>query len=539
MPQMTETREVISPNSNSSIGSANLSPAAEYLRMSTEHQKYSLDNQATAIRQYAILQGFEVVRSYADSGKSGLVLKHRRGLAHLLSDVVGGPQPYKAILVYDVSRWGRFQDADEAAYYEFLCKSAGIPVHYCAETFINDAAMPNVVMKALKRVMAAEYSRDLSCKVYEGAKRISEMGFRAGGPRWLWAAQNAVRRRRHPQATLEVGERKNVMTERVNLVPGPMQEVSCVREIYRMVIHERRTLQQIADELNRRGVSYFGRRWVVSSVQGVVKNPKYTGCNVWGRLAKKLGGPAIQQPERSWTTKKLAFEPLVDEATFNAAQQELKHVKSDEELLAYLRSLLAAEGWLGKRLIVARRDFPCADTYVARFGSLRKAYKLIGYDSSKRRKIWEMVMRLRQLREETVRQFLALFPNQLCLERKTAQHRPELQFGRGLKMWVVVCQATATRKGERRWPLPSRVERGELTLLCRCNATNTGLQDYYLLSGLRRGQLTLREDDPLFREGRALPDLSSLFDVIPNSGLSYAAGGLERFDGVAEVRQVV
>jgi hypothetical protein len=31
------------------------------------------------------------------------------------------------------SRWGRFQDADESAHYEFLCKSAGIPVHYCAE----------------------------------------------------------------------------------------------------------------------------------------------------------------------------------------------------------------------------------------------------------------------------------------------------------------------------------------------------------------------------------------------------------------------
>jgi DNA invertase Pin-like site-specific DNA recombinase len=359
-------------------------PAAEYLRMSTEHQKYSLDNQATAIRQYAILQGFEVVRSYTDSGKSGLVLRHRRGLAQLLSDVVGGPQPYKAVLVYDVSRWGRFQDADEAAYYEFLCKSAGIPVHYCAETFINDAAMPNVVMKALKRVMAAEYSRDLSCKVYEGTKWISEMGFRAGGPAGYGLRRMLCAEDGTPKQLLKFGERKNVMTDRVTLVPGPTEEVSCVREIYRMVIHERRTLQQIADEMNRRGVSYFGRRWVVSSVLGIVKNPKYTGCNVWGRLAKKLGGPAIQQPERSWTTKKLAFEPLVDEATFKAAQQELKHVKSDEELLECLRSLLAAEGWLGKKVIVARRDFPCADTYVARFGGLKKAYKLIGYDSSKR-----------------------------------------------------------------------------------------------------------------------------------------------------------
>ena len=100
-------------------------PAAQYLRMSTEHQQYSIDNQADAIRRYAEAKGFEIIKTYIDEAKSGLVLKRRLGLAKLLSDVVGGPQPYKAIMVYDVSRWGRFQDADESAYYEFLCKSAG------------------------------------------------------------------------------------------------------------------------------------------------------------------------------------------------------------------------------------------------------------------------------------------------------------------------------------------------------------------------------------------------------------------------------
>ena len=119
-------------------------PAAQYLRMSTEGQQYSLSNQMDAIRQYAEKQGFEIIKTYSDEAKSGLVLKHRLGLAQLLKDVVGGPQGYKAILVYDVSRWGRFQDADESAYYEFLCKNAGLPIHYCAEQFVNDGAMPNV-----------------------------------------------------------------------------------------------------------------------------------------------------------------------------------------------------------------------------------------------------------------------------------------------------------------------------------------------------------------------------------------------------------
>jgi DNA invertase Pin-like site-specific DNA recombinase len=89
---------------------------SQYLRMSTEHRKYSLDNQAAAIEKYAQQNGFTVILTYADSGKSGLVLKHRQGLARLLHDVVGSKQPYHAVLVYDVSRWGRFIDIDESAY---------------------------------------------------------------------------------------------------------------------------------------------------------------------------------------------------------------------------------------------------------------------------------------------------------------------------------------------------------------------------------------------------------------------------------------
>src|SRR5208282_1284922 len=91
--------------------------AAQYLRMSTEHQQYSLGNQSVAIQKYAASHGFEVVHTYSDAAKSGLVLKRRAGLRQLLQDVVAGTATYRAILVYDVSRWGRFQDTDESAHY--------------------------------------------------------------------------------------------------------------------------------------------------------------------------------------------------------------------------------------------------------------------------------------------------------------------------------------------------------------------------------------------------------------------------------------
>ena len=100
--------------------------AAQYLRMSTDNQRYSLQNQSEAISIYAASRGFEIVETYVDAGKSGLTLKGRNGLKSLLSDVVSGKATFAALLVLDVSRWGRFQDTDQAAHYEFICREAGV-----------------------------------------------------------------------------------------------------------------------------------------------------------------------------------------------------------------------------------------------------------------------------------------------------------------------------------------------------------------------------------------------------------------------------
>ena len=99
--------------------------AAEYVRMSTEHQQYSTENQGDKIREYAARRGIEIVATYADEGKSGLRIDGRQALQRLLQDVQDGGVDFQVILVYDVSRWGRFQDADESAYYEYICRRAG------------------------------------------------------------------------------------------------------------------------------------------------------------------------------------------------------------------------------------------------------------------------------------------------------------------------------------------------------------------------------------------------------------------------------
>jgi DNA invertase Pin-like site-specific DNA recombinase len=202
--------------------------AAQYLRMSTDHQHYSLDNQADAIAFYAANHDFQIVRTYSDAARSGLRLQNRPGLKQLLKDVVAGTAEFRAILVYDVSRWGRFQDVDEAAHYEYLCKSSGIPILYCAESFANDNSTSGLILKALKRTMAGEYSRELSAKVKAGLLRLARLGYKQGGFPPYGMRRLLVDVYGNPKQVLADGERKSLTTERVILVPGPsMRFASC------------------------------------------------------------------------------------------------------------------------------------------------------------------------------------------------------------------------------------------------------------------------------------------------------------------------
>ncbi len=358
-------------------------PAAQYLRMSTEHQQYSLENQSAAIQNYAQSHGFEITRTYSDAAKSGLVLKRRAGLRQLLQDVVAGIAPYRAILVYDVSRWGRFQDTDESAHYEFLCKSAGVPVHYCAETFANDGSLPSLIMKALKRTMAGEYSRELGVRVLAGQRRLARLGFKQGGMPGYGLRRMLVSTDRHSKQRLAAGERKSIAIDRVVLVPGPAHEVQVIRDIYGMLISESFAVYGIACELNRRGIPYTdGSQWDYQAVFGILTHPKYAGCHLFGRTSSRLYTPSVKLPKSDWILTHGAFEPVVDQVTFLEAQRLLADRtinKSDEELLESLMALLAREGRLSLRLIKNSPDVPSPSTYRHRFGSLRRAYGLIGY----------------------------------------------------------------------------------------------------------------------------------------------------------------
>lgn len=285
-------------------------PVAQYLRMSTEHQRYSLQNQDETNRAYANSHGYEVVKTYCDVGRSGVLLKGRPELMQLLTDVIRGDVPFRAVLVYDVSRWGRFQDCDEGAHYEFICRSVGVPVLYCAESFINDNTLQSSIVKALKRTMAAEYSRELGEKAFAGCRRLAELGFKQGGTAGYGLRRLMISADGQQKRVMSRGEVKSLKTDRVILIPGPEDEVQCVREMYHMVVNENRTPYYIAGELNRRGVDCPERKWRVARVSRILTDPKYAGYNVWNRTSKRLGRPTVQVPRTNWLLCPRAFKPV-------------------------------------------------------------------------------------------------------------------------------------------------------------------------------------------------------------------------------------
>lgn len=456
--------------------------AAQYVRMSTEHQQYSTENQMDAIAHYAETRKMQIVRTYSDEARSGLNIEGRSGLRDLIRDVEGGRADYTAVLVYDVSRWGRFQDVDESAYYEYICKRASVRVHYCAEQFENDGSLSSTLLKTIKRTMAGEYSRELSVKVFAGQCRLIERGFRQGGPAGYGLRRQLIDQDRSPKGILTRGMYKSIHTDRVILVPGPETEVQVVRDIYDRFT-QGATEREIALWLNARGlVTDVGRPWTRGTVQQILTNPKYTGANVYNRRSFKLKRKRIVNPPEMWIRCDNAFTPVIPVEQFKQALAiiESRHTNlTDEELLERLRSLLARIGELSGILIDDAEDMPASAVYQRRFGGLARAYALIGYTPMRDLRYIDINRAMREYHSSQYSQILEELKNQGAEIRESQNGLVEINREFTASLLISRCRETLT--GRHRWLI--RLENTldpDVTIAARLTPNNENILDYYL-----------------------------------------------------------
>ena len=395
---------------------------------------------------------------------------------------------FAGILVYDVSRWGRFQDADESAYYEYICRRAGIAVHYCAEQFENDGSPVSTIVKSVKRAMAGEYSRELSSKVFQGACRLIQLGYKQGGTAGYGLRRMLVDQSGQHKGVLNLGQQKSIQTDRVILVPGPSEEVAVVRWIYEQFVHEQKNEAEIARMLNSGGtLTDFGRPWTRGTVHEVLTNEKYIGNNVYHRTSFKLKRKHVENPPEMWVRVEGAFTPIVEPNVFFLAHEVIlgrSRRLTDEEMLAKLRDVLKEHGRLSGILIDETENLPSSAAFRHRFGSLVCAYRLIGYDPQIDYGFVEINRKLRQQHPELVASVIG----QLTSLGATAVQDEAtglLSINDELYVSIVLCRHQSTAAGSSRWVV--RLDESlkpDLTIAVRMDAANEHIRDFYLLPAL-------------------------------------------------------
>lgn len=360
-----------------------LGRAATYIRMSTGKQIYSIGHQQAALAAYALERGLEITCEYTDAGRSGLTIKRRDALQRLLADVLAADRPFDVILVFDVSRWGRFQDTDESAHYEFLCRRAGVQVHYCSEMFENDGSPTAAILKSLKRVMAGEYSRELSRKVRTAQRRLAAQGHKMGGRPTYGLRRLLVDREGNPRGELGLHQAKNLSSDKVILVPGPPHEVAVVRRIYRLFVVRRLSDRAIATLLNEEGIMPTNApQWSRAMIRTILTSEQYIGAQVFNKTSLRLRGRRVRNPPEDWVRCDDAFAALIGHGMFEAAQRVRQRQwtrLTRRQMLDALKTLLAKRKKLSRPIIDRSPLTPSSGTYINRFGSLDRAYGLIGY----------------------------------------------------------------------------------------------------------------------------------------------------------------
>jgi DNA invertase Pin-like site-specific DNA recombinase len=500
-------------NANKNMGKK----AVMYVRMSTDHQKYSTENQETKIVEYAAKKNFEIIKRYEDAGKSGLKFEGRIALQQMLADVQLPQKQFDIILVLDVTRWGRFQDADESAYYEYICKRAGIEVHYVAEMFENDGSVGSNIVKSLKRTMAGEYSRELSNKVFAGQCRLIEKGFKQGGSAGFGLRRMMIDEHGNFKTMLEVGQRKSLQTDRVVLMPGPEEEIETVNWIYKCFIEQGFNESAIAALLNDKNIKTdLGRHWSRGTIHQVLTNEKYIGNNVFNRTSYKLKMRHVKNPPEMWVRHDNAFDGIIEPALFYTAQgiiRERSRKVSNEEMLDKLKNLHEKFGCISGIIIDEADGMPSSGAYTYRFGSLLRAYELIGYSPERDFSYIEINKHLRQFFSEQMEDAIEKIEAIGGVINRNSEN-DIITINNELKVSIVICRCIILNNGTYRWKV--HLDTGllpDVTIIIRMDAENKHPLDYYLLPSLdvENPKMRLSQNNGFALDSYKFDDLEPFF----------------------------
>lgn len=315
--------------------------AVTYCRVSTDEQKEhgtELKGQAERCRDYAQRLGFEVIAELEDGGISGKIPVAQRPAGAELYRLVYS-RTVDAVVFSRSDRLSRDEWGIEGAMFHRACYENSVKIHLCDEGGEVRSDMGGRLMMTLGDRMGGEERKKNAARMQEGRINKVRNGILIlsghisyGYRKRIEFAPDPITNSMRPNSFLEFDE----------------LQASNVREIYRLYVVERISLNRIAKHLNQQGIlaprgnkkPRPGRdkhsEWNVSGVHKVIRNTAYIGDFMYA-------GYCVSRPELA----------IIDRDTFTKAGELLKMNKRNSPRRTkheyLLRSRLTCE--CGKKLV--------------------------------------------------------------------------------------------------------------------------------------------------------------------------------------------
>lgn len=258
------------------------------------------------------------VVEYVDDGYSGTNF-NRPGFQRMMEDAKAGR--IKSIVIKDFSRFGR-DYLEVGNYLEKILPVLGIRIISINDGFdsINSSGFTGGMSVALKNMLNAMYSRDLSRKVRSAMKTHAKNGeYMPAFPKYGYI--------KDPE-------------DKHHLVIDP-EAAETVKLIFTMAA-DGKTKGQIAKYLNethvltcreymcRKGIKMHRENekekklWSVTTISDMLKNEVYLGKIIWNkkRVARTGSNKLVSNDKEEWIVVENAHEPIISDELFRKANEK-------------------------------------------------------------------------------------------------------------------------------------------------------------------------------------------------------------------------
>lgn len=329
---------MVTRNPSGKSNGKSLVPAAGYIRVSTDKQEDSPEQQRAEILKLAEREGFQVIRWYDDYAISGAKTLKRPGFLQLIEDAKSGKY-FKAILCWDQDRFGRF-DSLEAGEWISPLRRAGVQLITVNQGRIDWDDFAGRLMYQITQEGKHRYLIDLSRNALRGMIQHAQRGCHLGSPTPY--GYDRVYFDANGREMCRVRRRERFRKPRdwsAKLVPSAeSQEIDTVRWLFETFADGNSSSRSLALELNRGSVpSPTNGRWTFFNIRKILQNPVYVGCYAYGRrpagMYHHVGPDGEITTERTEWRKceryapilvKNNHEPLVTEEVFHQVQAKLR-----------------------------------------------------------------------------------------------------------------------------------------------------------------------------------------------------------------------